>query len=766
MDPNNNSLHLPSEEAYAPSAGSAIGVKEAFWALRRDWLFPVFGCLIGLVLAVVYVASITTPYKSSARILLDRSVNRYLQTNKLIDEPTFNEAEISSQVYILSSDSVVTPVVRSMHLTRDIEFVGPPKDDSEPGYWSIAHLKKVVKQAIGWKSNIDPEADPDAALERIATEAVGRRLTVFREDVANVITVTFESEDAKKAAKIANAIADTYIANSLDAKLRSTKIVSEWLQDRLKELKTQSMDADRALQDYKVAHNLVITGKGLLSSEQLANATNQLANASIALAEAKVRLDRIQQMGPEAVAHMAGTDVVSNPTRTSAINHALNNSNLVVLRSQYRDVATKVAEIQSIVGPNHIVVLKLRERMAELQRLVREEELRIGDSYASEFQIAVARESKLASNVMQLREQTEAGGQAEVTMRELESSADALRNLYNSFLQKFKEITATQTHTIPIENASIITRATPALSKSYKKPAAILAGGVMLGLFFGAGIAIAREWAAGVFRTPKSVEQITNLPCVVLPKVEGKWEKANWFSRANHLPIEEFAIDAPYSRFTETLRNLKALIGTCQIADGATVIGIVSSLSKEGKTTVASNLAALLISSSGARTLIIDADLHLRNLTGRLAPGAREGLMEALDQPSRLSSLVCKRPRSGLDVLPCVLADRVPNAAEVLGSHKMEELLLAARKTYDYILIEIPPIMSVVDLKLIERFIDRFVFVIEWGQTKQSLVLEALTEVQTIRERLVGVVLNKVDPLALRSIEAYKGDKYDDYYRE
>jgi succinoglycan biosynthesis transport protein ExoP len=96
----------------------------------------------------------------------------------------------------------------------------------------------------------------------------------------------------------------------------------------------------------------------------------------------------------------------------------------------------------------------------------------------------------------------------------------------------------------------------------------------------------------------------------------------------------------------------------------------------------------------------------------------------------------------------------------------MEQLLVAARKTYDYIVMEIAPIISVVDIKMIERFVDRFIFVVEWGQTKRSLVLEALSEAEAIRERLVAIVLNKADPFALRMMEAYKGNKYSDYYQE
>ena len=131
--------------------------------------------------------------------------------------------------------------------------------------------------------------------------------------------------------------------------------------------------------------------------------------------------------------------------------------------------------------------------------------------------------------------------------------------------------------------------------------------------------------------------------------------------------------------------------------------------------------------------------------------------------PSRLAMLVTKRERSGLDVLPCVAPDRFPNAAELLGSPQMEQLLAFARQQYDHVIIEIPPIASVVDVKVIERFIDRFIFVIEWGQTKRRLVQEALSETELIRERIIGIILNKADPRALRTIEAYKGNRFKDY---
>jgi succinoglycan biosynthesis transport protein ExoP len=752
MRPGNNELVVYSGDEY--SANRPIDFTLVRETLRREWRFPAFGCLIGLVLAIGYLFAVPPLYKSTARILIDRSVNRYLQTNKIVDEPTFDEQELESQVNILMSESIVGPVVRSLDLVNDEEFVGPPNTLLER-ILNVVSPKQIITESKGQDNgqNNSGASDADDVLGRTVIEAFLKKLTVNRE-VANVINVTFASEDPKKAARIANAIADVYLATGSESKYKSTRLASQWLEDRLMKLRAQTIEADRALQDYKIANNLINNDRQLLNAEQLSLNT-QLAGARVAAAEAKERLDRIRHAMSQGDASATVTDVLSN-------------SVIVKLRSQYTDLSAKAAEIESRVGRGHAAVAKIYEQMDEMRSLIRAEEERIAGSYVSEYQIAKARETELSASVANLLGVAGASSQAQVKMRELESAADTLRSLYNSFLQKFKELDTVPSNTVLVQDARIITRASPPLhSEGVKKSMAVVAGSIMLGLFLGAGAAMAREWAADVFRTPRLVEQVTDAHCVVLPSISPKREQSGSFLRGKQTkPIEEFALDSPYSRFTETLRSVKALISAAQCVDDVKVIGIVSSVANEGKTTIAANLAALMVASSGARTLVIDGDIHMRLLSARLAPEAREGLIESLRDPSRLSSFVCKRERSGLDVLPCVLPARLPNAAELLGSRQMEELLANARNMYDYVIIEIAPIMSVTDIKMIERFIDRFIFIVEWGQTSRNLVLEALGKVGNIRERLIGIVLNKADPESLRRIEAYKGNRFRSYYQE
>jgi succinoglycan biosynthesis transport protein ExoP len=546
MDSGNS---LDSEYAKASSEGFAISIKDILAALRQGWWCPVFGCLIGLMLGTAYIVFVPTPYRSTARILLDTSVSRYLQTNKIVDEPIFDEAGIGSQIYILSSESILVPVIRSMNLAHDPEFAGPPKDAQNLGY--INKLKKIAKQSIGWNGDADSTIDPDAVLERTAVEALLKNLTVFRGDIANVIDVTFTSQDPNKAAKIANAVADTYIAADLETRLKSTKTVSQWLQNRLLELKAQTLDADRALQNYKIANNLLGTGKNLLSSEQLSELNTQLTNARVAVAETKARFDGAHQvsegiMDPKisAAAAMQRQEIpeaaVKSGAKTALGTFAANNTDIVKLRSEYRDLAARVAELEPDLGPRHVAVIKLHKKMDELRRTIRDQEQLIADSYANEYQLAKARESELAATVAQVTGEAGTDSQAQVKMRELESSADTLRTLYNSFLQKYNEMSTTQTETLSLQNARIINRATPPLHKISKKTAVVLAGSVMFGLFLGAGVVVAREWAADVFRTPKAVEQATGIQCVILPTVKENGGEGGTKSTM----IEEFVLDA------------------------------------------------------------------------------------------------------------------------------------------------------------------------------------------------------------------------------
>jgi succinoglycan biosynthesis transport protein ExoP len=137
-----------------------------------------------------------------------------------------------------------------------------------------------------------------------------------------------------------------------------------------------------------------------------------------------------------------------------------------------------------------------------------------------------------------------------------------------------------------------------------------------------------------------------------------------------------------------------------------------------------------------------------------------------LAQPADLAKFVVRKERLNLDVLPCPLPDRVPDPSELFEGDGLERLIDVARRAYDVIVIEVPPMGVMADYKIIAQHCDRFILVVEWGKTSQRLVMECLSEASGLFDRILCVILNKADPSALRSIEHYKGDRFHAYYAD
>lgn len=703
--------------------------------IRRAWILPVLGCLLGLVASIAVISITPSFYKSNARLFIDRSTNRYLQANKIIDQPMLDDADTASQIYILSSESVIVPVVRTLNLTHDPEFVGPLDTREMADRWAIGGIVAKVKQLAGW--NVEMMKPTDTIRERLAVEAVLRRLQIYREDVANVINITFSSADAGKAAAVANGIAENYIAQAQRAKSGFSRMTANLLQTRLSELRQQLADAEKSLQDYR--QSLSASERSSTSSEQISSLSAQLALARIQMAEAKTRFE----LAEERMRSGAQTSQVAD------------NEAIARLRAQQMELTGRLRELEARVGPGHAAAGRLRKRIEENDVAIRAEQRRLVNLLLNEYELAKARSAEIEATLKRVGTGSERDNEIKLRLRELETSAQVLRDSYNSMLQRFND--ASRTDDVVAQETRIITRAEPPLQKGSRRSLLVLGGGLVLGLLSGIGAALGRELMSGTIRTPGQARALLGTYCAVLPTLKPPVRSGG------HLGDQ--VLKTPFSRFTEAFRNVRAILMAGRDGPSGLVVGVVSCLPEEGKTTVACNLAALLASSASVRVLVIDGDLHRCSLTRRLTPDAKTGLIEAIREPERMREFVVRSNELSLDVLPCVVDDRLKDAADVLRSKGMEQLIAAAKESYDFIILETAPISPVVDVKEVEALIDRFVLVVEWGTTKYRLIEEALLETDGIAERLACVVLNKVDPVALRHIEAYKGARFGYYYQ-
>jgi succinoglycan biosynthesis transport protein ExoP len=233
--------------------------------------------------------------------------------------------------------------------------------------------------------------------------------------------------------------------------------------------------------------------------------------------------------------------------------------------------------------------------------------------------------------------------------------------------------------------------------------------------------------------------------------------------------ILRYSIDNPLSSFAETLRAAKVAVDLTLGERRPKIIGIISVLPNEGKSTVSKNFASLL-AHLGARALLIDADLRNPGLTRVMARYARAGIVEAIRGDYPLKDLLLSEPDSGLSFLPAVLTKQVRHSSAVMASAGMQNLFTEAGKSFDYIVVDLPPLGPVVDVRAAASMFDAFVFVVEWGKTPRNMVRSCLGAEVALSEKCVGVIFNKAD---MKKIHLYEDDsskelyyaKYTKYYQ-
>ena len=571
-----------------------------------------------------------------------------------------------------------------------------------------------------------------------------------------VLAADYTSPDRDKAAAIANAFAEAYLTDQLDAKFDATRRAAGWLQTRIAELKQQSLDADFAIQTFKADKGIVVTGgdrPGLISDQQLTELNEQMVLARADTAKAEARYEQIQDLLKSGRAGAAVPDSLANPVITD-------------LREKYLNASKLEAQLESKLGAGHLQVIYLRKEMEEFQRLIYEELQRIAESYRSDAEVARQKEESLSLAMSGLVGANAGTNQTLVQLRELERESETYRTLYQTFMQRYQE--ALQQQSFPVSEARVITAATPPVNASYPKRGFILALSLAVGATVGSGLGALREYRDRVFRVSSNVRDELGLEFLGMLQVvdalaplksaNGQAADPKQIHPANSL--QRYSIDHPLSSFSETLRSAKVAVDLSLGDRKPKVVGVISVLPKEGKSTVAKNFASLL-AHLGARCLLIDADLRNPGLTRDMARQAEAGIVEAIRGERPVRDLLLCEPDSGLFVLPAVVKKRVQHSSELLSSPGMRNVLAEAGAAFDYIIIDLPPLGPVVDVRAAASMFDAFLVVVEWGRTPRVMLQNILAADNALYEKCIGVVYNKVN---LKRVTLYESYGSKDYY--
>jgi Mrp family chromosome partitioning ATPase/capsular polysaccharide biosynthesis protein len=457
-----------------------------------------------------------------------------------------------------------------------------------------------------------------------------------------VVDVSVSSKDPAKAASLANAIAQAYLAEQTKVRADAARQVSVSLSARLKELQGRVRDAEERVESYKAQHNIVDVNGQLVGEQQLSDLNNQLSVAHARVAQSKARLDQIQAMQKSADVG-AFAEAVQSPTITA-------------LRSQYAEVTRREAEQKISLGERHPAVIEIEAQAQRLQKMIADEINRIAVSARSDYESAKANEETLTQNLDTLKHTTITTNASLVGLRELEREVQANRAVYEAFLVRARE--TGEQELVDTKNIRVISKADLPLRRT-SPPSSLIIGLVALifGAASGAGLVLMRGAFPG--RAPKRSPR----PSVRQRLIPFDRRSAASRGQSDLVPVLADlpnvdvtdglrAVDDPQSRFARQIQKVyDALRGDSRGGSGPSVL-VVSADDEDNTTTVALSLAAA--AAAKQRVLLIDADLECRTLSTIDAADSDAGLVDVATGRRELTDAIVRDPQTNINLLAFV----------------------------------------------------------------------------------------------------------------
>ncbi|MCR6660091.1 MAG: exopolysaccharide transport family protein [Asticcacaulis sp.] len=554
----------------------------------------IFGCVFLLIIVPVLMQVPT--YTATASVMMDpRTLNATPNQDVLSDLPP-DAVTVDTEVEILKSNALGDRVLRSLQLDQDPEF-NPALNSS--------HFFGLIKNKPDNRRLTPLEAQ--GRHEAVLNNVLGH-LTVARSGATRIITISFTSTSPEKAARIANEWARLYLSQQLETKFQATKEANDWLNSRLGDLRTQVEAAETAVQQYKIAHNLLaVSPDNTLGQQQITTLDQQLAGVKVDRAESEARLAVARR---QLTAGSGGEDV----------GEALNSDVVKNLRAQRTTVSQRLADLQSRYGSKHPDIIKAQDQLNDIDAQIRAEIQRIMSNLEAQAEIQRQRTASLAGSVAQARGQLVGNNQAMVKLNELQRNADAVSTLYQSYLDRFKQTSSQEG--IDRSDARIVSNAALPTGPSAPKIPLSMALAFIGALGAATGSVLIRRALDSGLTTATDVETILRQP-----HLGNVADLASTLTRGQKATPAQYVVDKPLSVFSEGFRIMRAALIYSRIGHDVKVIAVTSSLPGEGKTTTSVCLARVM-ALSGQSVVVVDCDLRRRSINQYITGPVEGGFLK------------------------------------------------------------------------------------------------------------------------------------------
>ena len=725
-----------------PAASEAMPRQEGqtihdLWAvLARRWatIATMLGLVVGATALFCFVLA-TPQYAGVVTVLVESKGPQILNGQRLDEvQDAFTSSKYDyyqTEFQLLRSPALAQKVIESLDLGKNPAFA--PVAMPEPTL-----IKQYLKSLV-------------------ITPIRGTRL----------VTIEFDSTDAKLATDVATAHARLFVRTDLDRVYATMDQIRSFLETKLADLQSKRQEAETLLLNFQSGHHLlpVDLNKDVMS-ERLMDLSRRLTAAQA-----------------EKIALEAQYQVVQR-REYDGLPAVLNNAMIQRLREDYNKLDVEHELVARKFRPTYPQLQQLTAQLDHAGELLRKEVKKVVDGIEASFLAASRTVEQLTAELEAQRQKLIERKDDEGEFMRLTREVETTRALYDNLLTRVKDLNVTvgaQT-----SNLSVAEEATVPTSPAYPTKKLFLVLGALTGGLLGIGLAFLRESWDRTIRDVHDIRRTTGLgtlavvpeldvtgPMAARDRLKRRAARAQRLARARFKQVAErvsssnshdnghgaaatAAVKSPslvlgnghISASAEAFRTLRTELLLCRPSSTPRVLLISSAVSGEGKTTTAVNTAAAL-ATCGATVLLIDGDLRLSRCHEAIglaeAPGLTEYLLgEVTSEPIQETSV---------ERLSFLSAGRfVANPSELLTSWRMAKLLQQARERYDFVVIDSPPLLAVSDGLLLANLSDGVIVVTERGRSRHDHLRTILQRLHHSGAVAVGAVLNR-------------GDADSEYYR-
>ncbi len=700
---------------------------------------------VGLILSiwiavqiVVYFGTITTrpEYEATTNLLVEFGSPQVVDIKRVMDQSNLWSIEyLETQIQLLQSETLARRVVTALKLEKSKEFQSDPDefwDWYEDGYLK---LKGTILSSIGRLFSSSSSAvvsstgsvqDPEEVLEGLAAQLRSRvRAKNFRN--SRILGVTFRGYYPEEVAKITNAVADQFIEWNLEREFSGTRKATKWLEGQLAELRVAVERSEQSLQNYRRSENLVatdltdspeiVTGAlGILSKEVIAARTERI--------EAEVAYRQFKS-------YLKG-DAANSKLDNIPANIFGKGTQIANLQMQLAGARRDHANLSNRYKRKHPLILQLNSKIKFLKRRLRKEVSRAFKNLETRFVVAEKRERSLMANLEKEKARMIRLGGKTVQLGILKREVEGNRKLYQLLFTRMKE-TALAAH-LPVSLFQVVDRARVPKGPVRPKKGRNQLLGTILGLFLGFGAAFGIQFFDTSLRDPKEAERILGIPVLAAVNNLRKLRK-----QGSDLVVG----GSEQSGWAENFDTLRTKLLYTLPANQEKIFLVTSANPQEGKTFIASNLAATL-AGMGQQVALIDADLRRPRVHTLFDLEREPGLTDFLVGNSGLEDILHQTSVDDLWVIPA--GHETPSPQNLLSSDRLGNLLTELQVHFKYILMDSPPVLRVADCLPIIPHVSGVLMVVWAGRSSYRHTLQALQSLREVSNDRVfySTVMNRV----------------------